>query len=312
MEKAMSERLTNADRNLGDAEHGESATAMPQRRTTIGYVSGAIIGAFLVVDFLTPSLLPPRPTSEWMFVAALGLCIGQVNLIATWAVLAPGNIVVRIPWSLLLGMLMWYTLILSNRASGGISAEGSVLLGCVLLTGVVVAQIPLWIAKQSSQDDRQFHLQHLLLGTFLLAVALSLLRLVFPSGASGLHGNLGELVVTLGVVVICNLLVTVPCIWGGLILSSSVVAAAWGWLTYCAILTLVEYLVLAGISGSRGPDGMRPLVYMYVMNIAQCVAVFGPLRGFRALGFRLLRLPAAGKAATDTTDSRKNDGDRII
>jgi hypothetical protein len=79
-------------------------------------VAGALICAFLVVDFVTPRYWLASNASEGLLLAMwLGLSIGQVNLIAVWASLAPGNIVLRISWSLLLTMAMWYGLIFGNR-----------------------------------------------------------------------------------------------------------------------------------------------------------------------------------------------------
>jgi hypothetical protein len=67
-----------------------------------------VIGAFLLLDFFTPPIGNSLSRgSEWWGAAVLtGICIGQVGLIAAWAVLAPGNLVVRLPWSLLLAAAM--------------------------------------------------------------------------------------------------------------------------------------------------------------------------------------------------------------
>ena len=46
---------------------------------------------------------------------SVGRCIAQVMLVATWAVFAPGNIVVRLPWPRLLGMMMRYVLAVGQQ-----------------------------------------------------------------------------------------------------------------------------------------------------------------------------------------------------
>ncbi len=272
-------------------------------------VSAVLIGLFLLHNFITPAVF--RGGSDWLMALAIGICIGEVNLIATWAVLAPGAIVVRLPWSALLGMLMWYALMLGNRATSSMSLSDAMLLGTILLGGVLAAQVPLWIAKkafrwrlihesrqvaQSCHDDRQFEIRHLLLGTALLAVALSPLRLVLPPGAFNGIPVEGESLIAIATVTMGNLIMTVPCVWGALFASSSVVRLFLVWLVYCAVVTLGEFTAMAVLV--RLPTGMSwadirlvVLIY-YTVNVTQCAVVFGTLRVYRALGFRLVRVPA--------------------
>ncbi len=75
-------------------------------------VTAWILAAFAGVDYYAPAALD---RSELLGFVLLGICIAQVTLIAAWAVFAPGNIVVRLPWSLLLGLMMWYLLVLGQR-----------------------------------------------------------------------------------------------------------------------------------------------------------------------------------------------------
>ena len=152
-------------------------------------LAATLICVFFVIDVITPLQMHSSSDSQWIFALLVGLCIAQVNLIAVWASLAPGNIVLRISWSLLLTMAMWYGLILGNRPLpqySRMTRPDAILLIVILLAGVVVLQIPLWIAKKvfrwrltrrpgdadaSLQEDRQFHLQHLLIATVLISVA---------------------------------------------------------------------------------------------------------------------------------------------
>ena len=71
-------------------------------RTVKWAVTAAVIAAFLLIDFAVPQFDSPR--NNWPLAVGLGICMGQLNLITTWAVFARGNIVVRLPWSLLLGV----------------------------------------------------------------------------------------------------------------------------------------------------------------------------------------------------------------
>jgi hypothetical protein len=271
-------------------------------------VTAGIVCMFLAINFLTPMLLD-APIDEWIFLVAIAICVAQINLIGTWAALAPGNIMLRLPWCLLLAVLMWYSLVLGNRIeSQYFSHEDALTLGLVLLFAVVVAQIPLWIARKvfrwrlvswvlegqlSASGDYQFHLRHILLGMVFLSLALAPARLVLPAGDIESLRLEPQLWVLLPAVALCNLLITVPCIWGAFLDAKRLVPLAFGWLFYCGILSAFELGMLSLILGPPGDD--EAMIYMYLFNFAQCVTVFGTLLIFRALGFRLLREPRRSK-----------------
>jgi hypothetical protein len=289
-------------------------TARPADRLTIWGVSTVVIGVFLVLDFITPQLFDRFPINVWLETVLFGICIGQVNLIAVWAVLAPGNIVVRLPWSLLLTAAMWYALVLGNRVAGWDQPlYGALFQGILLFSGVVIAQVPLWIAKrvfrwrlvrgadgpvQVEQGPWQFNIRHLLLATFLLAVALSPLRRVLPPGPIDCLPFDGELLAVFGFGIPFNLLVTVPCIWGMMVSWRASVPLALGWLSYCGILTGAEIgshgAIFGWLVGSEG-HGARGFLVLLAMNLSQGATVFGTLLIYRALGFRLVRAAPAGK-----------------
>ncbi len=144
----------------------------------------------------------------------------------------------------------------------------AVTLGIILFAAVTLLQVPLWIAKHvfrwrltHGTDDPgpwlqgpwQFNLQHLLLGTFLLAVALSPLHRVLPPEPVG-HLHLARNLPTiLAAAIVYNLLVTIPCIWGAFVSRAAVVPLAFVWLVYCGILTGVEFGALVAVLGSPGP-----------------------------------------------------------
>ncbi len=269
-----------------------------------GIITAMVVGAFLFLDLLTPSAFESH--SEWLLVIMLGICIGQLNLIATWAALAPGNVVVRLPWSLLLAVFMWYALVVGNRIESSYYGLGeAVQLGLILLFGVLVAIVPLWIAGrvfgwrliswigQESQEvdtagSKQFHLWHLLLGMFLLSLVMAPARLVLPEGENFTLRLDDELYVLLAGVALYNLVVTVPCIWGAFLPPSTLPGLIIGWFFYNALLTAFEYGFFVMFLG--GPGDNEVPFYMYLMNIVQCATVFGTLLIFRACGFRLLRM----------------------
>ena len=237
--------------------------------------------------------------------AVSGVFIGQVNLIATWGALGPGNVVVRLPWSILLGVLTWYAIVLGFRAwrPEFLDNPDLVLLGPVLLGGIMVAQIPLWIAGKwfrwrlinledggiaSEDGPLQFNVRHVLLVMFLVALALGPARLVLPSMTfDGLY-LADELAVILSTVVVTNLVMTVPCIWGALVRSNAIPLLVWP--VYCAVVTAAEFGTLCVLLGSPGSDWREVLLAFFLLNLLQCVTVYFALRLFRAVGFRLVRV----------------------
>lgn len=285
-------------------------------------VIGIVISAYLAVDYVIPSALDSN--NEFVMMVLMGICVAQINLIATWSALAPGNIVVRLPWSMLLGVLMWYAIVLGFRAEDRhFSLSDATVLGIVLLCGLAVLQIPLWIAarvfrwrlvawdapaREAGQVHSQFYLRHIMLGMVFLSLALAPARVVLPEGEIRNLGMDGELFVLLGAVVICNIVVTIPCIWGAFLPWMVVAPMAVGWLVYCAILTGMEFAVLCAILGSPGGDDVPFLIYL--LNITQCATVFGTLLVLRGLGFQLVRVSSSVRPSQDQGSASGKADDR--
>jgi hypothetical protein len=286
-------------------------------------VAAALVCGFFVVDvIMTSPWLRGTDVPDWLQGILIGLCIGQVNLIATWASLAPGNIVLRVSWSFLLTMAMWYGLIFGSQHSWGVpsssemSPSDAILLLAILMGGVVILQIPLWIAKKAFrwrltrqpgdtvaalQEDRQFHLQHLLIAAFLLAVALSPLHYVLPPGQVDSWELDGEVCVLLAAAVLSNVVMTLPCIWWAFASRRKLIGLVVTWLVYCAVLAAIESVIFCALID--GPWMWRDAaVFFYAINLSQCVVVLGTLWILRAIGFRMVRLPCRGRQ-TDTPPS---------
>jgi hypothetical protein len=285
-------------------------------------VVGLVVCTFLAFDFITPQVVDGG--EEFAMMVLVGICIGQINLIAVWAAFAPGNIVVRLPWSMLLVVLMWYGLVMGFRfETNYFSLDDAVVLGIVLLSGFVVLQIPLWIAArvfrwrlvswdapgiQAERGRSQFYLRHIMLGMVFLSLALAPARVVLPEGEiGGLHMD-GELFVLLIALLICNIFVTIPCIWGAFLKWVVVAPVAVGWFVYCAILTGMEYVVLCEFLGAPSDDEVP--FWIYLMNMTQCVTVFGTLLILRGLGFQLVRV-ASAKRPVYGKDSEVSGSDRV-
>ncbi len=233
---------------------------------------------------------------------------------------APGNIVVRLPWSLLLGLMMWYVLGWSVRqTSPNFYTQSVTELGINMLTGVTVLQVPLWIAKRAfryrmiapgedplptAAERMQFQISHMLIGTLIFAIALSPLRAVLPK--EGLeHFRLDwRMFVLVGVAICANLVATLPCLWGGFASNVKVIPLGVAWLLYCLVVTCLEFWALCAVA-NYPPNPWEVYWLVYLVNASQGAVVFAVMRCYRALGYRLLRVPRevpplpAGIAATE-------------
>lgn len=277
-------------------------------RALLWAVCGILIAVFGVVDLITPRLLYHACGFAWWAAVLLGLCVAQVNLIAVWAALAPGNIVIRLAWSLLLAAGTWYALVLGDtHADGRCYIRGpsdAVLLGETLLAAVVILQVPLWIAKKGFRrrlsrgvsdaeqfvlEDRQFQIKHMLWAMFFWAVALSPLRMVLPPGKFEPLRIDSMFFVMLGAFVVCNLLLTIPCIWWAFVSTARPARLVLAWLLYCAVLTIAVFAVPCALFGPPAEGLVMAASMFFIINVTQCAAVFGILRIFRAMGFRLVR-----------------------
>jgi hypothetical protein len=146
-----------------------------------------------------------------------------------------------------------------------------------------------------------------MLGMVFLSLALAPARGVLPEGdIGGLHMD-GELFVLLIALMICNIFVTIPCIWGAFLKWVVVAPMAVGWVVYCAILTGMEYVVLCASLGDPGDEELP--FWIYLMNMTQCVTVFGTLLILRGLGFQLVRVAPPGHPAYGKL-SALSDSDR--
>ncbi len=290
--------------------------AGPPGRIAVWGASAALITVFFALDFIIPQIGEYMP--ECCLGALWGIGIAQPTLIATWAALAPGNLVVRLPWALTLVAAMWCALVLGSRP--GVVREDAALLGVLLLAGNVFAQVPLWIAKaagrwnlvsvgsgtpRSRLGPWQFNLRHLLVATFLVAVVLSIACSVLPLLPVKHNCYFGMAVIVSvllsALLLPCSLLVTFPCIWGAVRSKGTTIPLALGWLLLCGVVTGGE---IANLSACLGPDTFGPgqtlaqhAPFFFLLNACQGATVFGALLVYRRLGFRLVRVRPATATA---------------
>lgn len=274
-------------------------------------VAAVLVAAFVGIDVLTARHLAAGPGSIATFFVAgllLGLCIGQVNLIAVWSSLAPGNIVVRVSWGSFLTMAMWYALVLGHTTSreSNMRRDEAITLIIVLFIGVVALQIPLWVAKKAFRwrlirsgssdetwrnEDRQFHVGHMLIAMFFVAAALSPMRQVLPPEDRVIFPRDPAIHVLVPLAILCNFLATIPCIWWAFASAKNLVGFAALWLFYSAVLTVIEYVAIYLTTRPSPGQTAEQLAMLYTANVSQCAAVITTLLILRSIGFRLIRTP---------------------
>jgi hypothetical protein len=259
----------------------------------------AVIMACFVLDCYMAVVF--GPAMEFPSMLVVGICIGQVDLLAIWSTLAAGPVVVRLPWSLMLGVLMWYALCLGAGLIGATSEE-SLIVGVLLLGGIVALQLPLWVvarafkwqlcggtAQAAAANPRtaQCQIKHLLCGMFFCAVALALGRTLWPQNMGGLSTEFwGVLAVLLPVLAVGSLITIVPAVWTAFAHWRWLPVLAIAWPLYCGVITLTEVGVLTLFFGTPPKS-----VYSdyYVANLLQWATVSGVLLILRAVGLELRR-----------------------
>ena len=193
-----------SDDSQGGQDRGDIVMAElvhPGGRMLVWGVAAALIGAFFVVDVVFPSRcidgrgrqmadcrLDGHPHRPGESDCPLGIVsAGEYRTSRLLVSVADDGDVVRTD--------LGQSAALARHLRTDMIRSDAILLIIVLLAGVAILQVPLWIAKKlfrwrltrqpgdteaSLQEDRQFHLQHLLIAAVFLAVALSPLHQVLP------------------------------------------------------------------------------------------------------------------------------------
>jgi hypothetical protein len=285
-------------------------------------VAAVVVAHGVIALFLGGSM----HVNDLYVVVLSGWCVGQINLIAVWGALTPGPVLLRVPWSIVLGMLLWYALLLGNRFALQpdpvamwlrwtmgptvyyhplLSLGEALILGGLLLAAIFCTQVPLWIAasrwgwrllppayeRPSSHNERQFHLRHLLLGMVAVSVAFALGRVVLPRGALHIDTPRIDDFVLLAIMGIVNLLVVMPCIWWATLRVDRMLLVLGGWLLYAGLISIMEVFVIGLLTGGR-PGLNNEQFYIALFNYAQCACVFVTLLVLRWAGFRLSKIQA--------------------
>jgi len=147
------------------------------------------------------------------------------------------------------------------------------------------------VATPISSERFQFQIKHMLIGTFVFAIALSPLRVLLPETKLEYGARDGEMFIVIGVAIAVKLIATLPCLWGGFLSTARAVALGFGWLLYCLVVTGLELATLFMVLRGSGSKVWEVFWLAYLVNVSQCAVVFGVMRCYRALGYRLQRVP---------------------
>lgn len=237
----------------------------------------------------------------------LGQFIGQFNLVSIWAAISEGSLLVRLPWALLLTVLMWATLVAGSQFEPAFSfSEREIIaLGMLLAFGCVVAQVPLWIASRlfgwrlmrvaqgAPEESGQFSLGQMFLGTVLLAATLAILRqLMLPRQLNDLSFDVlsGQELAFVVALTICNLMLVVPGIWATYFVRISAGRVVAAIAVICAVGVL-EFIGLCLAIGGPGSDVFEWGLLFCALNLGQVgVVYFSLLLLKRGAGFELIRV----------------------
>ncbi len=282
-------------------------------------IIGGLMLAFLLVDLGIPRSFDLR--KPYVAVVLLGLCAGQLTMIAIWAALAPGSVLLRLPWALSLGTLMWYGLILGNHLRAALSAslfgmrgrfyEPSLLqrpealtLGVMVLTSVIVLQVPFWLMNlvfrwklvwaedPHGLERHQFNLRHLIAGTILFAILLAIGREIMPkSGTLTLVAEREMWQLYFVALSVATALVSLPAATLVVLGAQRRLLLTLGWVVYTILLSIAEYSLLSLLLGTPpASQQAESRLMILLLQFAHGGSVIVSLLVLSFAGLRLARL----------------------
>ena len=98
-----------------------------------------------------------------------------------------------------------------------------------------------------------------------------------------------------------------PCLWGGFISNARLIPLGLSWLLYWIAVTGVELWAFRMTERGGPPTEFWIFFLFYTVNVSQGAVVFAVMRVYRALGYRLVRVPL-GKPTSERESILKAAG----
>jgi hypothetical protein len=188
-----------------------------------------------------------------------------------------------------------------------------------LVVGSLLLAVPLWLARLTlhvriltpgetpgpvARQRFQFQVKDLLIATLILAMAMSPIQIILPmDDAHALYQFRKPFTVT---VLSLDLLLTLPSAWAAFRRSWYAAALA----GYCVITSPVRFAVLSSSEGGvpGAGTGIDSFWILCFEDLVKCAVVYGVMRVYYWLGFRLWHVSPHPFSAAHKTPPARNSG----
>ena len=301
----------NSEKSAADKPDGSDDRRLPVKKKLLLLI-GVIFASFLLLDFKLPAAFN-NSGEPFVFVIMLNIVVGQLTLICVWGTLVEGTFWIRLPWTILMLVISWAGLAYGVYLVHGSANPAEVLaLGLIWFYAFMISYIPLKLAawgfgwrilkvgqKDSSKPKNNYQIRDIMIGTAILAVTLSIGRMVVPGDLPSWEEVLSKsglsdygAFISLFVFSVVSLIVKLPCIWITLAVPlSSILRYSTSWIAIAAVLGLFEMGVLIfflGISGT-GPEIWDLAAGLMVGHAVMAASMIGVLYLLRTFGYRMSR-----------------------
>ena len=283
---------------------------MPTRKKLFLVIVAIFVG-FLLLDLMTPAAFEFQ--TPFIPVLMMNLVVAQLTLVCVWGALVEGTFWIRLPWTILMLVISWAGLAYGVYLVHGTANPAEVLaLGLIWFYAFMISYIPLKLAawgfgwrilkvgqKDSSKPKNNYQIRDIMIGTAILAVTLSIGRMVVPGDLPSWEEVLSKsglsdygAFISLFVFSVVSLIVKLPCIWITLAVPlSSILRYSTSWIAIAAVLGLFEMGVLIfflGISGTD-PEMWDLAAGLMVGHAVMAASMIGVLYLLRTFGYRMSR-----------------------
>jgi len=236
---------------------------LPTRKKLFLVIVAIFVG-FLLLDLMTPAAFEFQ--TPFIPVLMMNLVVAQLTLVCVWGALVEGTFWIRLPWTILMLVISWAGLAYGVYLVHGTANPAEVLaLGLIWFYAFMISYIPLKLAawgfgwrilkvgqKDSSKPKNNYQIRDIMIGTAILAVTLSIGRMVVPGDLPSWEEVLSKsglsdygAFISLFVFSVVSLIVKLPCIWITLAVPlSSILRYSTSWIAIAAVLGLFEMGVL--------------------------------------------------------------------